>query len=194
SHHEVMERIEDTKKSLEKFPATVRVAANRKESEKYWAIRRESFNLLRHKVRGKHTAPFVDDIIVRPEFLPEFLPKLYTILDRYQLLYTIAGHVGNGNFHIIPLMDLRQKSEREKIPRVSKEVYKLVLHYGGSLSAEHNDGLIRGPYLQQMYGRKVFAMFVQVKKIFDPQGIFNPRKKTGANLRYAMAHIRKDEP
>ncbi|RME58695.1 FAD-binding oxidoreductase, partial [Candidatus Parcubacteria bacterium] len=153
-----------------------------------------SFNLLRRKVRGKHAAPFVDDIIVRPEFLPEFLPRLYAILDRYQLLYTIAGHVGNGNFHIIPLMDLRQKSEREKIPRVSKEVYKLVLHYGGSLSAEHNDGLIRGPYLQQMYGRKVFDMFVRVKKIFDPQGIFNPRKKTGASLRYAMAHIRKDEP
>ena len=155
-------------------------------------MRRESFNLLRHKVKGKKTAPFIDDLIVRPEFLSEFLPKLYEILDRYKFLYTIAGHVGDGNFHIIPLMRLEREEERVKIIPAMDEVYKLVFQYGGSISAEHNDGLIRSPYLRQMYGDEIYRIFEEIKKIFDPQNIFNPGKKTSASLEYVLEHFAVD--
>ena len=67
-----------------------------RKSNKFWIMRRESFNLLRKNVKDRHTAPFIDDLVVPPEHLPEFLPQLRAILDKYQLLYTIAGHVGNG--------------------------------------------------------------------------------------------------
>ncbi|MBI4133838.1 MAG: FAD-binding oxidoreductase, partial [Candidatus Terrybacteria bacterium] len=157
---------------------------------KYWTIRRESFNLLRHHVQGKHTAPFIDDIIVRPSKLAEFFPKLEAILGRYpDLIYTIAGHVGDGNFHIIPLMDLRGERERALIPKLSDEVYRLVKEYGGSMSAEHNDGIIRTPYLSLMFGEDIVALFRQVKEIFDPDNIFNPGKKIGGTMEYALAHI-----
>ena len=177
--------------ALEKFKVKTRIARNKDEAEKYWAIRRESFNLLRHKIKNKKTAPFIDDVIVRPEFLSEFLPKINEIGKRYGLLYTIAGHVGDGNFHIIPLMKLEKKEEREKIQPVADEVYDLVLRFGGSITAEHNDGLIRSPYLEKMYGREVMVLFEKTKKIFDYKNIFNPGKKVGASFDYAFRHIKK---
>lgn len=177
--------------ALKKFRVKTRIARNKDESEKYWAIRRESFNLLRHKVKNKKTAPFIDDVIVRPEFLPEFLPKINEIGKRYGLLYTIAGHVGDGNFHIIPLMKIEKEEEREKIQPVADEVYDLVLKFGGSITAEHNDGLIRSPYLEKMYGHEVMALFEKTKKIFDYKNIFNPGKKVHSSLDYAFRHIKK---
>jgi FAD/FMN-containing dehydrogenase len=137
------------------------------------------------------TAPFIDDIIVKPEHLPEFLPKLNSILAEYNLIYTIAGHVGNGNFHIIPLMDLKDPKSHEIIEKLSSEVYNLVLSYHGSITAEHNDGLIRSPYLKQMYGPEIYHFFEVTKYIFDPNNIFNPGKKVKSSLQYAMDHIVK---
>lgn len=187
---EVNRKIKELRNHLVKFPIRTRVAASKAEADKYWVIRRESFNLLRHKIKNKQTAPFIDDFIVKPEFLPEFLPRLYKLLDKYGFFYTIAGHVGNGNFHIIPLMTLSDAEERNKIPDASKNVYDLVLEYKGSISAEHNDGLVRSPYLEQMFGRDVCRIFENIKNIFDPQNIFNPRKKIGATIQYALEHIK----
>ena len=187
---EVQKRIDAAEAELEKFHRPMREADSEADTAKYWTIRRESFNLLRHHVQGKHTAPFIDDIIVRPSKLAEFFPKLEAILGRYpDLIYTIAGHVGDGNFHIIPLMDLRGERERALIPKLSDEVYRLVKEYGGSMSAEHNDGIIRTPYLSLMFGEDIVALFRQVKEIFDPDNIFNPGKKVGGTMEYALAHI-----
>ena len=190
---EIDERLEKLEASL----APLRIATHRTksqdESEKYWIIRRESFNLLRQRVKGKQTVPFIDDFIVTPEVMPDFWPKLKVLLDQYpELVYTIAGHAGEGNYHIIPLMDMTDERQRRIIPELSEKVFDLVLEYGGSLSAEHNDGLIRGPYLKKMYGEEVFGLFRQVKEIFDPDNIFNPHKKTDASLDYSMRHLKKD--
>ncbi len=179
--------------SMKKFGVQARIIKSDLEAEKYWTIRRQSFNLLHSHSGGMEAAPFIDDIIVKPEYLPEFLPKLNKILDVYKnsIMYTIAGHPGNGNFHIIPLMDLKKPEIRALIPKISEEVYNLVLGYKGSITAEHNDGLIRTPYLEKMYGPEITALFKQVKKIFDPQDIFNPGKKVGGSLEYSMDHIKK---
>lgn len=178
--------------SLKKFNFKVRVTKSQSESEKYWDIRRESFALLRKHVKDKHTAPFIDDIIVKPEFLPEFLPKLNKILAKYPITYTIAGHAGNGNFHIIPLMDFKLAETGKIIIDLSKEVYDLVLLYKGSTTAEHNDGIIRSPFLKQMYGEEVYALFEKTKQIFDSKNILNPGKKIGTNLEYLKNHIIKE--
>ncbi len=174
---------------LKKFPFKVRTTTSQTESEKYWDIRRESFALLRKHIKDKHTAPFIDDIIVRPEFLPEFLPKLNKILDQYPITYTIAGHAGNGNFHIIPLMDFSDPSTSKIILELSDKVYDLVLEYKGSTTAEHNDGIIRSPFLKQMFGEKVYGLFEKTKNIFDRMNILNPGKKVGATKEYIKDHI-----
>lgn len=163
----------------------------REKAWKFRIMRRESFNLLRKKVKDKHTAAFIDDFVVPPEHLPEFLPKLNRIIRKYKLLATVAGHMGDGNFHVIPLMKIEDPKERAKLQPAMKEVNELVLKYKGSLSGEHNDGMIRGPWLTQMYGSKIVGYFEEAKGIFDPDNIFNPHKKTDATWDFSMNHIRE---
>lgn len=160
-------------------------------SEKFWIMRRYSFQLLRSKVKDKHTAPFIDDLIVNPEYLSEFFPKIRKIIKKYKLLATIAGHMGDGNFHIIPLMKLEDPKDRKKLLPAMREVNELVLHYKGSLSGEHNDGLVRGPWLEEMYGKHMVELFRATKDIFDPQHIFNPHKKANSDWDYSFSHIRE---
>lgn len=167
----------------------IKTTKNKAQRDKYWVLRRESFNLLRQRVKGMNAAPFIDDTCVDPNVLPEVLPKLYKILDDSKLLYTIAGHIGDGNFHIIPLMDLSKKEERDKIYDVSDKVFELILSYGGSISGEHNDGIIRSPYLEKVYGKNVYNIFKEIKNIFDPENIFNPHKKIDVTKEYAEKNM-----
>lgn len=188
--NEIHERALAAQKAIQKFGWRTRIA-NEEEAKKYWTIRRESFNLLRKHTHGLRTAPFIDDFVVRPEFMPEFLPKLNAILSQYDIIYTINGHAGDGNMHIIPLMDMKIQKSHEIIEKLSQEVYDLVLQYKGSITGEHNDGLIRSPYLIKMYGPKIYSLFEQTKKIFDPENIFNPGKKVNSDLKYSMEHVVK---
>ncbi len=186
------------KEKIKDFKLKVHITKSESEANKYWDIRRDSFALLRKHVAGKRTAPFIDDIIVRPEFLPKFIPELNEILSKYDLIYTIAGHAGDGNFHIIPLMDFNRPDTAKIITELSDKVYDLVLHYQGSITAEHNDGIIRTPYLEKMYGAKIIGIFTEIKKIFDPKNIFNPGKKVaspdgGGTKEYLTSHIIKPE-
>lgn len=171
----------------------VRMTRSRDEGEKYWTIRRESFNLLRQKVKNRHTAPFIDDVIVDPKYMAEFLPRLNELVGKYkELTYTIAGHAGDGNFHIIPLADFKNPELKAVIEKLSGEVYDLVKEYGGSITAEHNDGLVRTPYLNKMYPPKVIKLFEETKKLFDPLNIFNPGKKVKGDLNYAMSKMKRE--
>jgi len=149
---------------------------------------------LRQHVEGKHTAPFIDDVVVHVNQLSMFIPKLNELVSQYPgLSYTIAGHAGDANFHVIPLMDFHDEANRKAIPELSDKVYDLVISLKGSITGEHNDGLIRTPYLEKMYGPKITELFGKTKEIFDPQNIFNPGKKVHANMpAYTMSHIIKD--
>lgn len=188
---EVTHKIRTAKLDLEKFGFTYMEEDDTEEkSRKFWLMRRESFNLLRSKVKDKHTAPFIDDLVVPPEHLTEFLPKLREIIKKYQLLATVAGHMGDGNFHVIPLMKIEDPKERAKLEPAMKEVNNLVIKFGGSVSGEHNDGLVRGPWLAQMYSPSVLGYMKEIKSLYDPQNIFNPHKKTDATWEYSFSHIR----
>ncbi len=182
SKEEVQDRLKELQGKLAHLKLKSRVTRSPIEAEKYWEIRRQSFNMLRKHVHGKRTAPFVDDIIVKPEHLPEFLPKVEAILDKAKLIYTVAGHAGDGNFHIIPLMDLNAPYSEDVILNVGKEIYDLVVQYKGSITAEHNDGIVRTPYLEIMYGPEITGLFKQTKEIFDPYYILNPGKKVGGTF------------
>jgi FAD/FMN-containing dehydrogenase len=192
STDEVRKKIHVAKQNLEKFNFTYMEEDDTEaKSRKFWLMRRESFNLLRSKVKEKHTAPFIDDLIVPPARLAEFLPQLREIIKKYELLATIAGHLGDGNFHVIPLMKIEDPKERAKFEPAMKEVNTLVIKYGGSVSGEHNDGMVRGPWLEQMYSPSVLGYMKEVKAMYDPLNIFNPHKKTDATWEYSFNHIRQ---
>lgn len=194
SPEEVADKIRNLRQDLKPYRQDALFEENetRAKSRKFWIMRRESFNLLRQKVKDKHTAPFIDDLVVPPKHLPEFLPEVRRIIKKYDLLATVQGHMGDGNFHVIPLMEIEKQTERDKIEPAMREINDLVLHYNGSLSGEHNDGLIRGTWLEAMYGEEVFGLMKQTKQIFDPENIFNPHKKTDADWDYSMDHIRQE--
>ncbi len=177
--------------ALALFPLHIRILDDGPDSEKYWIMRRESFNLLRQHVHGKRTAPFIDDFAIDPAKMPEFLPKLLAILKESGIEANIAGHAGNGNYHIIPLMDMTLESEREKIVPVAEKVYDLILSYGGTITAEHNDGIVRTPFVERMFGHDMYELFKQTKDIFDPENIFNPGKKVGGTIEYLRGHLIK---
>ena len=184
------------KEALKDLNLQMKIEKDEKESEKYWIVRRESFNLLRKNAHGLRTAPFIDDFVVPPSCYPEFLPKLNALLAEYSshFIYTIAGHIGDGNFHIIPLMDLSKEENRQVILDLAPKVYELVIKEGGTTTGEHNDGIIRTPYLPMLFGAEMVALFEKTKKIFDPLNIFNPGKKVGgtfADIKLALDSMTK---
>lgn len=179
---EARDKVRDARDSLHGLSVRCKVALSAAHAEKYWAIRRGSFNLLRKNLHGLYAAPFIDDIVVHPNDYPKFLPELNAILNNYHLLYTIAGHAGDANFHIIPLIDMSKMENRRLILELQEKVYALVAKYRGSITGEHNDGIIRTPYLPMMYSPKIIELFAEVKRIFDPQNIFNPGKKVGGTV------------
>ena len=174
---------------MKQFNIPIKRTRDAFESKKYWTFRRESFNLLRTRMRGYRTAPTIDDIIVHPKDLPEFLPKLENIFAKYDLIYTVAGHMGDANFHIIPLVNIHKERIVDTLHRLMDEVYDLVLSYGGSISAEHNDGLLRTSYLPKMFSPEIISLFEKTKDIFDPLHILNPMKKVYGNKDFAWKHI-----
>jgi FAD/FMN-containing dehydrogenase len=187
---EVNEKVKLALHNLEKNKFVYKSVSSEIEKKKMWAIRRESYNLLRSHSDGKEIATFIEDVVVPPNMLFEFLPKINDILHSYDLRYSIAGHAGSGNFHIFPLMDFKDKNHKEKMIEISKKVYELVASCGGSITAEHNDGISRTPFLHYIFSEKMLNLFVGVKNIFDIQNIFNPHKKTGVSEEYFKKSMR----
>lgn len=177
---------------MKSFGLPMKKTTSEKQAKKYWTFRRESFNLLRQRLKGMRTAPTIDDLVVHPLDLPEFLPKLDIIFKKEiykDLVYTVAGHMGDANFHIIPLVDIHKAGITDVLHQLMDEVYALVFEYKGSMTGEHNDGLLRTAYLPMMYPPEIISLFEQTKTIFDPQGILNPGKKVHGDTAYAWSHI-----
>ena len=187
---EVTDKIAALQQDLVGFTIKTEIAGNEEESTKFWQIRRASLSLLRQRVKGKYASPFIDDLTVQPKHLPEFLPELRKIIRKYKLPATLAGHFGDGNFHIIPLMNIEGTADQAKLEPTMREIVPLVLKYHGTLAGEHHDGMVRGPWLPAVFGDEMYQIFRHTKEIFDPMYIFNPHKKTDASWDFSMQHIR----
>lgn len=185
----VEKQVQEAYEDMKSFNLPVKMTHSQNESKKYWTFRRESFNLLRQKLQGYRTAPTIDDIVVHTKDLPEFLPKLEIIFSKYDLIYTVAGHMGDANFHIIPLIDIHKEGIVDTLHKLMDEVYALVFEYDGSMSGEHNDGLLRTAYLSQMFSPEIIKLFEKTKDIFDPLHILNPGKKVYGDKKFAWSHI-----
>jgi FAD/FMN-containing dehydrogenase len=190
SRGEVLEKISILHDDLKSFKLQMDVEADEASSAPFWKIRRAALSLLQNQVHGRYASPFIDDMAVPPRHLPEFVPRLRKVIRKYKLPATIQGHFGDGNFHVIPLMDIAGTKDQAKLEPVMRELIPIVLKYGGTMAGEHNDGMVRGPWLPAVFGQDVYEIFKKTKEIFDPQYIFNPHKKTDASWEYSMSHIR----
>jgi FAD/FMN-containing dehydrogenase len=158
--------------------------------ESYLLIRRQSFKMLmEHPDPQTRAMPYLEDTIVPIRHYGEFIAATEAILSEYDMTYTYAGHIGDGSIRLIPLVNMEAPGAAERIMESAQRIYDLVFAFGGSISVDHNDGLIRTPFIGRMYGEEMNTLFVEVKNLLDPLGIFNPGKKVVGSRAYAQAHI-----
>jgi FAD/FMN-containing dehydrogenase len=190
SQEEADRKAGDAKQAIEGLSYRVEWVEEQVVIDSFLLIRRKSFKLLmEHPEPNTRALPFLEDTIVPLEHYGEFLASLEVILADYNLTYTYAGHIGDGSIRLIPLGNVEAPGAKERIIELSERVYDLVFAFGGSMSVDHNDGLIRTPFIERMYGKELYDLFAEVKKLLDPNGVFNPGKKVGGSLQYTADHI-----
>jgi FAD/FMN-containing dehydrogenase len=187
-----------TQRIYKKYAVAQRTTTILAEQEALWKIRHSAAAVI-WMTQGKQKAlPIIEDGCVPVEKMPEFLEKVYKLLNKHKLQIAVWGHGGDANFHMQPFMDLGKTSDRTKLFKVADEFYNLVLKMGGTICGEHNDGLMRAPYVQKLYGKEMYELFRQTKKIFDPYHFLNTRVKldvTQEDLKgllrheYSMEHL-----
>ena len=159
------------------------------DQQKVWDVRKAGLGLMMNVPGDAKPLPFVEDTAVSPEVLPEFIKKFDQIIKKNGTEAGYYGHASVGCLHIRPLVNLKNQEGIDRMVAISEEISDLVLEYGGSLSGEHGDGLVRSGFNRKMFGDQLYEAFRGVKSTFDPQGIMNPGKIVDSqpmtdNLRY----------
>jgi FAD/FMN-containing dehydrogenase len=156
---------------------------NAKDRESIWDIRRNAFLLMRdYNVKGQRAVPCIEDVIVPLESLGIFIEELREILKKHAVSFGYHGHIGDGSLRIIPIFDFTDPKVAENITKLMKETFALVKRLSGNISADHSDGIIRTPFLREFYGDELYQVFESIKRLYDPEGILNPHKKTEGTL------------
>jgi FAD/FMN-containing dehydrogenase/Fe-S oxidoreductase len=150
-------------------------AFDAEQREQLWKARKALYPTLYRFDPQKKPINFVDDVVVRAERISELIQYLEKFFERQRVPVAIFGHIGNGNAHIVPLLDLNSSGDFEKMVQGYHEIHSVVLdRFGGSICGEHGDGRIRAEYVKKMFGEELYGLFVQVKRAFDPNSILNP--------------------
>lgn len=179
-------------KILERYQVNYSVETELHKKEELWKIRHSAATVIGHIQGSAKALPIIEDGIVPLEKFSEYIHGVYDILTRHKLTMAIWGHAGNANLHMQPFLDLSQVGDRQKAFKVIDEYYSLVINLGGSTSGEHNDGRLRAPFLSQLYGQEVYALFQKVKQIFDPYNILNPGVKINVSLNDVKPLVRNE--
>lgn len=149
-----------------------------------WMVRRNSFTLMRdHNEEGFRAMPCIEDVIVPLVALGTFIHELIAILERRGIIYGFHGHIGDGSFRVVPIFDFRKDTVVDEIFGLMDEVFGLIKQLRGNMSADHSDGIIRTPFLEEFYGTNLTQVFVAIKRVYDPENRFNPGKKVGGDKR-----------
>jgi len=164
------------------------IAIDENIQQKLWQMRKSALPLLYRKKGDKKITSFIEDTIIPTEKIPAFLKGLYDIYEKYNIESAILGHASEGNFHTRPFLNLKDSSDIQKMKMIASDVFDFVTSLGGSISGEHGDGIVRSEYIQKYYGG-LYDVFCEVKRIFDPENVFNPNIKVGAFLN-AVEYLR----
>jgi anaerobic glycerol-3-phosphate dehydrogenase C subunit len=141
-----------------------------------WAVRKAGLGLMMSMPGDAKPIPFVEDTAVPPEALPEYVKRFDEILREHGATAGYYGHASVGCLHIRPIIDLKLQEGVDRMVSIAARVSDLVLEFGGSISGEHGDGLVRSVWLEKMFGPRLYDAFREVKRAFDPKGIMNPGK------------------
>ena len=149
------------------------VPADAAEQEQLWAVRKALLPILYALPGPGKILGFIEDVSVPPGRIVEFVEGLSAILSSHDTRFVVYGHAGQGNFHVRPVLNTRDREDLAKMRSIADQTFELVAKLGGAISGEHGDGLARTPYLEKMYG-DLYPAFMEIKQLFDPGDLFNP--------------------
>lgn len=185
---ERMDALETRMKQKQLGYAFVR-AMGAKEQADVWGVRKSGLGLLMGMKGDPKPMAFVEDTSVSTEYLPEYIGRFRQIITDHEATATYYAHASVGTLHIRPILNLKETDDITKMRAIAEEIRDLVLEYGGAMSAEHGDGLVRSEWNEKVFGPQLYQAFKEIKAVFDPNNIMNPGKivasqKMTENLRY----------
>lgn len=188
---EVESKLNAFQQAIKRTTATfaVTILLEPAQQRQVWAMREAGLGLMMNVEGDTKPLPFVEDTAVSPERLPEYVERFDEIVKRHGTEAGYYGHASVGCLHIRPLVNLKKNAGIDTMYQIADEISDLVLEFGGSLSGEHGDGIVRGAWAEKMFGAELVRHFGEVKNLFDPNGIMNPGKVFDTpdmreNLRY----------
>jgi FAD/FMN-containing dehydrogenase/NAD-dependent dihydropyrimidine dehydrogenase PreA subunit len=160
---------------------------------KVWSLREAALGLSMAMKEDAKSLSFVEDTAVAPEKLRDYIERFLGIVRKHGSSTGLYAHASVGCLHVRPVVNMKTADGVQKFEAIANDVADLVLEYGGALSGEHGDGLVRSPFMCKMFGREIYEAFRTIKRTFDPQGIFNPGKIVDAppltaNLRFGAGY------
>ena len=154
-----------------------------------WAVRKQGLGLLMSMHGDAKPLPFVEDTAVDPGNMGDFVRRFDEIVRNHETEAAYYGHASVGCLHIRPVVSLKNQEGVDKMVSIADEISDLVKDFGGTLSGEHGDGIVRGVWNEKMFGPDIYKLFQELKATFDPNGLMNPNKiidtpPMDQNLRY----------
>jgi FAD/FMN-containing dehydrogenase len=176
-------RMDGLQAELEKEGLTTELhrAMDSSAQARIWKLRQAGLGLSLAERGDTKAISFVEDTAVAPDQLPEYIDRFQEILDRHDTKAIFYAHASVGLLHIRPAINMKTAGGIERFQGIAREVSELVLEFGGALSAEHGDGLVRSPFQERMFGKTLYRAFCQLKRTFDEEGVFNPGKIVNAS-------------
>ena len=166
---------------------------DRAEQAAVWNVRKGGLGLLM-SIRGDaKPIPFVEDPAVDPSVMGNFVRRFDEIVTSHGTTAGYYGHAAVGCLHIRPMISLKNREGIDKMVSIGDAVSDLIKEFGGSMSGEHGDGIVRGVWTRKMFGDRIYNAFRELKHTWDPQDIMNPGKIIDTppmteNLRYGAAY------
>jgi FAD/FMN-containing dehydrogenase/Fe-S oxidoreductase len=142
----------------------------------WWRIREAGLGLLMSLKGDAKPVAIVEDTAVAPEHLAEYLTRFDEIVRSHGTTAAYYGHASVGCLHIRPLVNVKTEDGLDTTEAIATEIAELVLEFGGSLSGEHGDGILRGVFTEKMFGPEITEAFRELKRTWDPQNLLNPGK------------------
>ena len=168
------------------------LAVSAAEKANFWDLRKAAVPTL-YKLKGRRRIlALIEDAAVPIERLPEYVDRLYQILDRSRVDFVLFGHIAKGLLHTRPMLDLKDPVDLEKLKTLADAVFELVYALGGAISGEHGDGRIRSAYLRRQYP-DIYGLFERTRRLFDPDRLLNPEILSADDPGQMQRHLRFGE-
>lgn len=144
--------------------------------QRVWALRKAGLGVLSGMKGDAKPIGVIEDTAVSPDRLPAYMADFRSMLDRLGLRCVYYGHIGTGELHLRPILNIKNPHDRDLFRQVAYETALLVKKHHGSLSGEHGDGRLRGEFIPLVYGEECYQLMRQLKSCWDPDGVFNRGK------------------